>query len=120
MAAGYECAQRGADPSGASLVSINASPGADRGGILDPVVNNDFPRSRADELDAEAAYYAHRAMQEEQALGPGYYVDLLRGMAADRTAMAQRLRTGERNDVVRREAQDTTPLRHRLRHDRGR
>jgi hypothetical protein len=54
----------------------------------------DRDRSPADALDAEAAYYSHRAVQEEQALGPGYYVDLLRGMATDRAAMAQRLRTG--------------------------
>jgi hypothetical protein len=54
----------------------------------------DKARTPADELDAEAAYYSRRAVEEEQTLGPGYYVDLLRGMAADRTAMAQRLRTG--------------------------
>lgn len=39
-------------------------------------------------------YYGRRTMQEEQTLGSGYHVDLLRGMAADRAAMAQRLRTG--------------------------
>jgi hypothetical protein len=46
-----------------------------------------------DDLDAEAAYYRYRAIQEEQALGPGYYVDLLRGMATERAALAQRIRT---------------------------
>jgi hypothetical protein len=39
-------------------------------------------------------YYRHRAPQREQARGPGYYVGLLRALATDRTAMAQRLRTG--------------------------
>jgi hypothetical protein len=48
-----------------------------------------------DDLDAEAAYYRYRAIQEEQALGPGYYVDLLRGMATERAALAQRIRTGK-------------------------
>jgi hypothetical protein len=52
-------------------------------------------RHRADELDAEAAYYHRRAIQEQQALGPGHYVDLLRSMATDRSAMAQRIRTGK-------------------------
>jgi hypothetical protein len=76
-----------------SLISIGASLGANGVVALDTVINDDFDRSRADALDAEAAYYGHRAMQEEQALGPGYYVDLLRRMATDRAAMAQRLRT---------------------------
>ncbi|MGH3512118.1 MAG: hypothetical protein ACRDRB_07555 [Pseudonocardiaceae bacterium] len=78
--------------------------------ILDTVINDDvvhrFQASeldyvkvaaqfrRAHELDAEAAYYRHRAMQQEQARGPGYYVGLLRALATDRAAMAQRLRTG--------------------------
>ena len=53
------------------------------------------PDTRADELDAEAAYYRRRAIQEQQAPGPGYYVDLLRTMATDRAAMAQRVRTGK-------------------------
>ncbi len=94
MTASPERAQRGADPSGVSLVSISASPGVDGVVVPDTVINDDFVRSRADELDAEAAYYDRRAMQEEQDLGPGYYADLLRGMATDRAAMAQRLRTG--------------------------
>jgi hypothetical protein len=46
-------------------------------------------------LDAEAAYYRRRAIQEQQALGPGCYVDLLRDMATDLAAMAQRIRTGK-------------------------
>lgn len=52
-------------------------------------------RHRADELDAEAAYYHRRAIQEQQALGPGCYVDLLQTMATNRAAMAQRIRTGK-------------------------
>ncbi|MGH2392148.1 MAG: hypothetical protein ACRDGH_01440 [Candidatus Limnocylindria bacterium] len=61
--------------------------------VLDTVINDDLARRRADALDAEAAYYRQRAIQEEQALGPGYYVNLLRGMAAGRAAIAQRIRT---------------------------
>lgn len=57
--------------------------------------DNDFVRRRADDLEAEAAYYRNRAIQEEQALGPGYYVDLLRGMATDQAAVAHRMRTGK-------------------------
>jgi hypothetical protein len=67
-------------------------------GVRDTVINDDFARRRANNLDAEAAYYRHRAIQEEQALGPGYYVDLLREMATDRAAMAQRIRI--RNGVM--------------------
>jgi hypothetical protein len=35
-----------------------------------------------------------RAVQQEQARGPGYFVGLLWVLATDRAAMAQRLRTG--------------------------
>lgn len=56
------------------------------------VLEGDFIRRRAEDLDAQAAYYRHRAIQEERALGPGYYVELLRSMAADRTVMAERIR----------------------------
>jgi hypothetical protein len=94
MTASQERAQRRADPSGVSLVNISASPSVDGVVVLDTVINDDFARRRADDLDAEAAYYHRRAIQEEQALGPGYYVDLLRGMATDRAAMAQQIRTG--------------------------
>jgi hypothetical protein len=93
MAASFERAQREAEPSGVSLVNLNASLDIDGGVVPDTVINDDFAHSRADELDAEAAYYDRRAMQEELALGPGYYVDLLRDMATDRAAMARRLRT---------------------------
>ena len=84
---------RGSDLSGVSLVSTSASPGVDGVVVRDTVINDDFARRRADNLDVEAAYYRNRALQEERALGPGYYVDLLRGMATDRAAMAQRIRT---------------------------
>lgn len=92
MATSPERTQRGADPSAVSLVS-RAPPGTDDVVVLDTVIDDVFTRGRADTLDAEAAYYSRRAMQEQHALGPGYYVDLLRGMATDRAAMAQRLRT---------------------------
>jgi hypothetical protein len=95
MAASPERAERGVDPSGVSLVSINASFGAEGVVVPDTVTNDDVARRRADDLDAEAAYYRRRAIQEEQALGPGYYVDLLRGMATGRAALAQRIRTGK-------------------------
>ncbi|HXT42499.1 MAG TPA: hypothetical protein VN748_00050, partial [Pseudonocardiaceae bacterium] len=85
-------AWRGVTPGGVSLVSISAMPGVEGVVVRDPVITDDFARRRADSLDAEAAYYRHRAIQEEQALGPGYYVDLLREMATDRAAMALRIR----------------------------
>lgn len=77
MTASQERAQRENYPSGVSLVSVS----------------DGSARCRADTLDAQAAYYRQRAIQEEQALGPGYYVDLLRAMATDRDAMAHRIRT---------------------------
>jgi hypothetical protein len=77
MASSHDRAQRRADSSVASPISVRAS-----------------ARRRADDLDAEAAYYRYRAIQEELALGPGYYVDLLRGIATNQAAMAQRIRTG--------------------------
>lgn len=108
MAANFGHAQRGSDPSGVSHVSFSASSGAD-GVVLDTAINDDFAHRfqayeldylrvlaqfrRAEELDAEAAYYRHRAVQEEQARDPGHYVSMLRALATDRAAMAQRLRT---------------------------
>jgi hypothetical protein len=92
MTASQKRVQRGVSPSGVSLVSISASPGVEGVVVRDTVINDDFACRRADSLDAEAAYYRHRAIQQEQAVGPGYYVDLLREMAADRAAMAQRIR----------------------------
>lgn len=92
MATSPEYTQRGVDRSGVSLISIGALPEADGVVVLDTVIKDAFSGSRADQLEAEAAYYHHRAIQEKQALGPGYYVDLLWGMASDRAAMAQRLR----------------------------
>lgn len=49
--------------------------GAEDVGVLATLTNDDVARRCADDLDAEAAYYRHRAVQEEQALGAGYYVD---------------------------------------------
>ena len=40
-------------------------------------IDNDYARSHADNLDAKAEYYRHRAIQAERALGPGHYADLL-------------------------------------------
>jgi hypothetical protein len=91
MVASQERIERGADPSGVSSVSISASRGVDGVVVRDTVINADFARRRADVLDVEAEYYRHRAVQE--AIGPGYYVDLLWDMASDRAAMAQRIRT---------------------------
>ncbi len=93
MAASHQRAQRGADPWGVSLVSSSACSGADGVGVLNTVTEDGFARRRVEDLDAEAAYYRHRAIQEEQALGPGYYVDLLWGMATDLAALAQQIRT---------------------------
>jgi len=93
MATSHKRTQRGADLSGGPPISSNAFNGADALVVPNTVINDDFSRSRADQLDAEAAYYGQRARQEEQALGPGYYVELLRGMATRRAAMAKWLRT---------------------------
>ena len=87
--------QRKGDPGGGSLMSLDARCGAENGVVCSPVTVDDSFRLRADELDAEAAYYRRRAIQEQQALGPGYYVDLLRAMATDRATRAQRIRTGK-------------------------
>jgi hypothetical protein len=131
MTASQQRAQWGVNPSGVSLDNVGVSPGVDGVGVPDTVTQDDFARHRADELDAEAAYYRHRAIQEERALGPGYYVDLLRGIAADQAAMAQGIRTENRDarDPARRRVPHTpsqvpvhNPLstdRH-LRHDPGR
>ena|SRR6476620_5292477 len=109
MASSPERAQRGTDLSGVSRVSFTAWPGADGVVVLDTVINDDFAHRfqayeldcmqvlaqfrRADELDAEAAYYGQQALQQEQARGPGYFVGLLQALATDRATMAQRLRT---------------------------
>lgn len=110
MTTRHERDWREPDPSDGSLVSFSAWPGPDGVVVRDIPVRDDLAHRfqaheleyvkvsaqfrRADELDAEAAYYAHRAMQQEQARGPSYYVGLLRALATDRAAMAQRLRTG--------------------------
>lgn len=89
MTASQNRAQPGVDPSGVSPVSIRAWPGVDGVVGRDRGIDDGHPRRRADGLDAEAKYYRHRAVQEDRALGPGYYVDLLWGVASDRAAMAQ-------------------------------
>jgi hypothetical protein len=93
MTTSQERAQRGADSSAVWFASIRALPGVDGVVVRETVLDDDFVRRRADCLDAEAKYYRPRAVQEERALGPGYYVDLLWGMASDRAAMAQRVWT---------------------------
>jgi hypothetical protein len=55
---------------------------------------------RADELDADAVYYRHRAPQREQARGPGYYVGLLRALATDRARDGAAATDRERSDVM--------------------
>lgn len=92
MTASQKRPQRGVNPSDVSLVNVSVSPGVEGVVVRDTVINDDFARRRADNLDVEAAYYRHRAIQEEQAMGSGYYVDLLREMATDRAAMAQQIR----------------------------
>jgi hypothetical protein len=77
MTASQQRAQRGVNPSGVALGNVGVSPGVDGVVVLDTVIQDDFAHRRADDLDAEAAYYRHRAIQEERALGPGYHVDLL-------------------------------------------
>jgi len=79
------------DPSGAPLISYDGAQQV----VVTTTTIDAAARHRADELDVEATYYHRRAIQEQQALGPGYYVDLLRAMATDRAAMAQRIRAGK-------------------------
>jgi len=79
------------DPSGAPLISYDGAQQV----VVTTTTIDAAARHRADELDVEATYYHRRAIQEQQALGPGHYVDLLRAMATDRAAMAQRIRTGK-------------------------
>ncbi|MDT7713772.1 MAG: hypothetical protein QOG46_2675 [Pseudonocardiales bacterium] len=108
METSQEPARREADSSGISLAIFGVSSGAEGVVAPDTVINDDSTHRfqadelecvkvlaqyrRADELEAEAAYYGHRAMQQEQARGPSYFVGLLRALATDRAAMAQRLR----------------------------
>ncbi|HET9257556.1 MAG TPA: hypothetical protein VFO16_20465 [Pseudonocardiaceae bacterium] len=87
--------QRKVDPNTESLGGRDASRAAAERVASTPVTLDDFAHHRADALDAEAAYYRRRAIQERQALGPGYYVDLLWAMATDRAATAQRIRAGK-------------------------
>lgn len=100
MAISHQRTQRRADPSGASVINVNSSCSAVGVVVPHTLTHDDSARRRAEDLDAEAAYYRHRAIQEEQALGPGHYVNLLRDMATDQAAMAQRIRTGKRSDTT--------------------
>lgn len=100
MATSHQRTQRRADPSGASVINVNSSCSAVGVVVPHTLTHDDSARRRAEDLDAEAAYYRHRAIQEEQALGPGHYVNLLRDMATDQAAMAQRIRTGKRSDTT--------------------
>ncbi|HSL07830.1 MAG TPA: hypothetical protein VK887_07600 [Pseudonocardiaceae bacterium] len=54
MTASHERAQREINPSGVPLISISASPLPDGVAVRDTVINNDFVRRRADNLNAEA------------------------------------------------------------------
>jgi anti-anti-sigma regulatory factor len=54
MTANQERAQWEVNPSGVSLVSISASPLPDDVAVRDTVINDDFIRRRADNLNAEA------------------------------------------------------------------
>jgi hypothetical protein len=63
MAAGK---QWGINSRGVTLVSVGVSPGADGVAGRETVIQEDFIHRRADDLDAEAAYYRHRAIQEER------------------------------------------------------
>jgi hypothetical protein len=113
MATSHERAQQEAGPSGVSLVSFSVWPGAD-GVVIDTALHDDFVHRfqaheldsvkvlaqfrRADELDADAAYYRHRAMQQKPghwllrrpAPGPGYRPGRDGAAATDR----------ERSDVM--------------------
>jgi hypothetical protein len=93
MTASQQRVQRGVSPSGVSLVSISASPGVEGVVARDTVITDDFARRRADNLDAEAAYYRSPGHPTGAGPGPCYYGDLVREMATDRAAMAQRIRT---------------------------
>jgi hypothetical protein len=93
MATSHKRTQRKTDPR--DISRTNAPTGAKSAVVLDAAANGELIRRRADALDADAAYYRHRAIQEERALGPGYYVDLLRKMASHQAAMAQQLRASK-------------------------
>lgn len=95
MASNHQRTPRRARPPAVSLPSISTPTGTESVTVLNTVTNGDMIRRQADTLDAEAAYYRHRAIQEEQALGPGHYVDLLQKMASHQATMAQQLRASK-------------------------
>lgn len=129
MATSHEHARRETDPSGISLVGFGVDSGADGVVAPDTVSNDDSSHRfrsheldyakvlaqfrRAEESEAEAAYYGQSALQQEQARGPGYFVGLLRALATDRAAMVQRATDRDRSDVMH--ARD--PARRRRRSD---
>jgi hypothetical protein len=84
MATSHQRAQRRADASGASLISVSASSGAEGAVVFNTVINDDSTRRRAEDLDAEARLL--RPPGHPGGAGPGYYVDLFRGMAAKSSA----------------------------------
>ena len=62
MTPSHERAQRGVSPSGVSLGNVDVSPDDDDVVVLDTVIQDDFARRRADNLDVEAAHYRNRAI----------------------------------------------------------
>ena len=68
MTASQQRAPRGVNLSVVSLDNVGVSPGVDNVVVLDTVIQDDFGSRRTDNLDAEAAHYRHRAIQEERAL----------------------------------------------------
>jgi hypothetical protein len=100
MAASHECAQRGADSRDVSLVSISACSGAASVVVLSAVTDDGFANRRADDLDIEAAYYRDRAIEDKQALTPGYYVDLRRFIAQTGAALARSIRAGSKTQIA--------------------
>jgi hypothetical protein len=83
--------QRKDDPDDTSPINSSAAQQM----VVTTVTVDNSAGHRADAPDAEAAYYRRRAIQEQQALGPGHYVDLLRAMATDLATMAHRIRNGK-------------------------
>lgn len=62
MTPSQERTQRGVSPSGVSLSNVDVSPDDDDVVVLDTVIQDDFARRRADNLDVEAAHYRNRAI----------------------------------------------------------
>jgi len=73
-----------------SLVSISACSGADSVMVLSTVADDGFANRGADGEDVDAAYCRDRAIEDKQALAPGYYVDPPRPIAQSRFGLARR------------------------------